>query len=459
MKAKIAGFLLLGILLFSHCSKEPETGLTFNNLPGDTVEVIIPAGDEQYLQYDSDYIFDQEKLLTFHLDLPDANLDYINADPTAEKYVEGKLTFEGESISPVGIRYKGSVGAFVGCLSGSNWANPSGFKTCTKLSMKIKINWSDSSHKFYGLKKLQFHSQNLDPTQMHERLGYWLFGAMGVPTPRCVHAKLMINGEYSGLYALTEQIDGRFADYHFDNGDGNIYKEIWPVDMDGAPWSAYQYIDHLKTNEEDTPSVAIMRSFGEEIEASDETSIKNVIINRMDLDEIISYAVVDRAIRHDDGPFHWYCGGNNCDNHNYYWYEDPVEETLHLIPWDLDNAFENIIYNMNAVTPIADNWGSTSNDCEPFPYGLLGFYQRSAACDKLIAGWASFTEEYNESKNEFKQGPFSEETVNTLLDSWSEQIRDATIEASVSHFDALKPDAWENALDELKEQLEYARKK
>ena len=33
--------------------------------------------------------------------------------------------------------------------------------------MKIKINWK-GDNKFYGMKKLQFHSQNLDKSKMHE---------------------------------------------------------------------------------------------------------------------------------------------------------------------------------------------------------------------------------------------------------------------------------------------------
>ncbi|GIS57111.1 MAG: hypothetical protein CM1200mP1_10490 [Candidatus Neomarinimicrobiota bacterium] len=70
--------------------------------------------------------------------------------------------------------------------------SPSGKKICTKLSMKVKIDWKGRKHKFYDLTKLQFHNQNNDPSQMHERLGYWFFRSMGVPAPRSVHAKLII---------------------------------------------------------------------------------------------------------------------------------------------------------------------------------------------------------------------------------------------------------------------------
>ncbi len=54
-------------------------------------------------------------------------------------------------------------------------------------------------------------------------------------------------------------------------------------------------------------------------------------------------------------------------------------------------------------------------------------------------------------------GPFAETQVNTLLNTWTAQIRDATIEAWQLHGDAISITQWENAVDELKEQLEYAR--
>ena len=450
-------FLIASLHIFSCKPEEPEPPAQAGSVP--PVPVIVPTGDEKYLNTKSDYIFDQDSLYTFELNLPAAALAQIDRNPAAEQYVEGSLTFQGETISPVGIRYKGSIGGFVGCVSGSDWNNPSGYKTCTKLSMKVKINWKGSDVKFYGLKKLQFHSQNLDPTQMRDRLGYWLFREMGVPAPRAVHARLVINGQYSGLYALVEQIDGRLTRYNFDDGTGNLYKEIWPLDMNGQPFSASEYLRHLKTNEDENPAATMIRAFAEEVSAIDPSSIQQVISKWMDVDEIIAYAVVDRTIRHDDGPFHWYCGGGGCESHNFYWYEEPTAGTLHLIPWDLDNAFENIISNKNPVTPIADEWGGISNNCAPFPYGQFQFSQRSAACDKLTAGWVSFQTEYEQALKEFKEGPLAIGQANAQLDAWKAQVYAATAEADQTHTDAITVVAWEAAVDDLKASLQYARDK
>ena len=444
-------FLLLIALLSCYDNKDTDADLNF------IVPTINPKGDEQYLNLGSEFIFDQNVLHTFELKIPKEDLEKIDSDPVAEQYVEGMLIFKGDTISPVGIRYKGSIGAFVGCVDGPNVFEPSGKKICTKLSMKVKINWNGREERFYGLKKLQFHSQNLDPSQMHERIGYWLFRAMGVEAPRSVHARLMINDDYSGLYALTEQIDGSFTDYHFDDQNGNVYKEVWPLTNDGTPTNEQSFIVALKTNEDDNPSVAIMNNFAEKLSNASNTELQNIISEYMDINKIVSFAVVDRAIRNDDGPFHWYCERGGCGNHNYYWYEEPNNQKINLIPWDLDNAFENILSNANPVTPIADEWGETSNNCQPFPYGPFFIPQRSAACDKLIGGWASYKEEYKNIKATFINGPFSASTLNGLLVAWSEQIRAATKEANNTHSDALDVEKWEDELNKLKVQLEFAR--
>jgi len=425
---------------------------------------ITPDGSENYLNFDSEYIFNQESLHTFDLVLSEENLNLLNADPTAEEYVQGMLIFKNDTVSPVGIRYKGSVGAFVGCVAGHNWPKryknwfePSGAKICTKLSMKIKINWQGREEKFYGLKKLQFHSMNNDESQMHERAGYWLFRQMGVPAPRAVHARLNINGIYTGVYALVEQIDSRFIKENFDDDEGNLYKEIWPLSSEGSPYPVDHYLEALKTNENDNPSVELIRDFGQKIADASDEELQAIIATHMNINQIISFAVVDRLIRNDDGVFHWYCDDGVCTNHNYYWYEEPAAQQLHLIPWDLDNAFENILSNNNPVTPIADQWGGFRNDCEPFGYGPMGLPQKSAACDKITRGWAKYNETYETLKTQFINEPLSITQIDQQIDLWVKQISEAHAEASILYEDAENEETWMNEIDLLKAQLNKAR--
>tara|TARA_B000000441_G_C21744047_1_gene356263 strand:- start:366 stop:1739 length:1374 start_codon:yes stop_codon:yes gene_type:complete len=423
MKNKTTNYTIIFLLLFFSCNKNQEE-ILLSDIDLDKIR-------NSYNEYSyknshkAEYIYDQNKLHRFDIWLTNENLSKIDADPAAEQYVEGSLVFEDEVISKIGIRYKGSIGAWVGCLEGEDWSNPSGAKKCPKLSLKLKINWKGSDNKFYGLKKLQFHSQNLDPSKMHERLGYWMYRNFNVPAPRSNHAIIYINGEFSGLYANTEQIDSEFCNENFTNGDGNLYKEVWPVNNYNNATSEDRLKDALKTNEE-ISDVSKMKNFGIEVETASDNEIHSVVSKWIDTEQFLKTLVVDRRIANDDGFLHWYCGeSGSCHNHNYYWYEDPVLNNIQLIPWDLDNAFENLVSDENPVTPIKDKWHEKSSNCKSFRFGQAGLYQRSASCDKIIGSYAIYIKQYDSLDNVFKNNFFNINRIDNLLDSWSNQIENS----------------------------------
>ncbi len=97
----------------------------------------------------------------------------------------------------------------------------------------------------------------------------------------------------------------------------------------------------------------------------------------------------------------------------------PNDQKLHLIPWDMDNAFDNIINNANPVTPIADIWGEISNNCFPFQYPST--FQVSAASDPLTAVWVSYYDAlYQSKKDELINGPMSEASTDALINIWTD---------------------------------------
>ena len=396
----------------------------------DSLNNLIISFEEYFYDDDhkSSYIYDQDKLHRFDLYLTEENLSKLNNDPAAEEYVDGFLLFEGKVIKNVGIRYKGSIGAWVGCLSNPDWTNPSGYKTCPKLSMKIKFNHKEDK-KFYGMKKIQFHSQNLDKSKMHERLGYYMFRNFGINAPRSNHAIIYVNGEFTGLFANTENIDGPYTNEHFDGGGGNLYKEVWPVKSDGSSQSDNYFIEGLKTNEE-TVDVSKIKAFSNLLALSDKNQIKSIVEEWIDTDLFLKTILVDRRIANDDGFMHFYhSGAEYYENHNLFWYEFPDKDQLQLIPWDLDNAFENLVRNVNPVTPIKDKWNEVSNNCMGFSYGQFNLRQKSAACDKIIGSFTDQIEKYDSLDNKFQNELYNMNNINFLLDKWSIQISEAVIDA------------------------------
>ena len=140
------------------------------------------------------YLFDDTVVRTYALEMSDENIAFIDSSPAREEYVEGSLVVEGERIDNVGIRYKGGIGSFTGCVGGGPGGilDVSGPKICPKLGMKISFNLYVENRRWKGLKKLQFHAMNQDPTYMKEALGYQMFQDFGVGSSRVSAARLLV---------------------------------------------------------------------------------------------------------------------------------------------------------------------------------------------------------------------------------------------------------------------------
>jgi spore coat protein CotH len=385
------------------------------------------------------YLFDPNELRTYNLIVAETDLAIIDANPAAERTVPGMLEFEGQQYGPVGVRYKGSVGAFnPPCM---DMRGGRGGPKTGKCSMKVAFDYLDEEARFFGLKKLNFHAMNRDASLLRDRLGYSLFREMGIAAPRSVHARLLINGRLEGLFALVEQIDGRFTRSRFtEGGKGNLYKEVWPIhDVES------RYVAALETNRDENPSVERMLAFKHAIDEGSES-----ILHWLDRDYMLRFIAVDRVTINDDGAFHFRCvragdGTAAGSNHNYYWYEAADARRFWLLPWDLDNNFDN-----RASVHIASEWSAVT-DCR-----CAGFGQLAPACDPLIHHWTTWRADYERVVDDFLASAFSAANVDTKLAGWIAQI-EAAVEESAGLKGAPTVDAWRGGVTELRGKIEMAR--
>ncbi len=372
-------------------------------------------------------IYDDAVLRTYEVEITPADLATVDSNPSAEQYVPARLTVDGASYD-VGYRYKGSIGAFQPPCSGGGLMG-GGPKT-GKCSVKLSFDWMDPEARFHGLKKLQFHAMNNDPSMLRERLGYGLFRAMGVPAARATHAILRVNGQ-ADIYALVEEIDGRFTRSRFsEGGEGNLYKEIWPVHDDPQV-----YLDALATNENEDASAERVLRFKDAIAKGPDAAAAF-----MDPEITSSYMAVDRVIMNDDGAFHFYCieqgAGNNPTlpgNHNYYWYEAEHAERLWIIPWDLDHSMND----SGQLPHIANDWRSTPSETGCASCGGA-FDGPAPGCDPVIQSFQAWQTGYDEKIDAFIAGPFSKAAIDTKIDRWQQQLSDAGFAPEAFAVDALK---------------------
>ncbi|MGL1900832.1 MAG: CotH kinase family protein [Fibrobacterales bacterium] len=407
-----------------------------------------------------DYLFSQEEIRTFNLFIDTLALNALDASIDSEEYVVGALEFEGVRYEPVGVRYNGGA-----CK------NEDLYERCGKYSLKVKINWDGSRYsRLRGVKKLRFHSMNKDETQLHERLGYYFFREMGVPAPRSTHAKIVLNGEYVGLFALTEQIDDTFLEHRFARDDGNLYSEIWPLTYDTMAQNAVEFLDYTVIKEDgigNAGAYAIETFAKAFVDENDLGELKDRTSEMFDMEAISAYLVVSRTIKADAGALFWEYKpdydvsgvmlSDPVKNSDYFWYQEAVNRPMTLIPWAVDKAFTNLNYqNIDGDNYIFTDLFDSNYDCSEEKYSSRSLEHRPAQCDKLIGSWLLFDDLYKSTFQHILDGPLRE--ADSLIDFWVDQMKEPTEAAdSLGNLDRLKTEKWLEAVDQLKDDLENAR--
>ncbi len=187
---------------------------------GDPPEMIAPAGDmtDRVLGYDLQPQFD--------LQISDANIASLRAAPTT--WVQATLKFEGRSYGPIGVNLKGT----------------SSFQPIDqKPAFRVNINKFVKGARLFGLKEVLLNNMVQDPSMIHERLAYWIGRQVGtIPTPRCNHAWVTMNGTALGLYAMVEEAKDSMMAYSFSDSTGGVYT-INYADFSTKYLANFQYQD------------------------------------------------------------------------------------------------------------------------------------------------------------------------------------------------------------------------
>ena len=345
-------------------------------------------------------------LRTYELTFADEDWDELQRTAPEEQYVPAMLAVDGEPVGRIGVRYKGSSGTLQGCFS-------DGVQTCPKLSMKLKFHEYDPSLRYYGLKKLNLHSSRNDPSHLHERLSYQLFREFDVLAPRSVHARVVINGEYRGLYNLTESVDGRFTDYRFAgaDGQGTLYKEAWPAKSQEPGYYTYAQ----QTNEGSPVTKAV--EFATALAEANQDELGDVVRRFMDPTATLRYLAVHTTTKHWDGPLTFYCTKEyGCNNHNYFIYEMVTQDRFAIVAWDMDNTFYDNVLTDQALVP---SWYDPPIECDfEAEEGFL-----APGCDRLVQGFVQLgLDKFGDALGEFLDGPYQVSALHADVDRWAAQI-------------------------------------
>ena len=199
----------------------------------------------QQVRPDDGYLFDQTIVPKIEVYLSQDSLDTMllptNVRSNHEYHAMCIIT-KGDTkdtINNVGLRLRGNTS-----------------RLADKKSFKISFNSFEPEKKFKGLEKLNLNGEHNDPSIVRAKLAWDFFADAEIPAARVNHVRLHINDEYRGLYLNVEHIDEEFIKKRFENTDGNLFKCLWPANLNyiNSDPESYKFTNNgrraynLKTN-------------------------------------------------------------------------------------------------------------------------------------------------------------------------------------------------------------------
>jgi spore coat protein CotH len=268
-------------------------------------------------------IFDPSRLHEARIDIDPAAWRALRQNYLSNQYYAANLTIDGVSVLQVGIRSRGE-----------------GSRSEEKPGLKVEFDKYVVAQEYYGYKSLVIDNMTQDASFLRERLSMLVFEAMGIPAPRNAFARLFVNGEYWGLFALVEPVSKPFLEARFGEKGGTLFDYEWrfPYDFSwlGPDPAEYVPLPFEPETNEDRPDVAdglvgLIRAVNETPDAGFAAALEP----RLDVNRFLTHVAVENAIVERDGIL-----GDQRLN-NFYLYEYGAKNRFVFVPWDKDSTFSS----------------------------------------------------------------------------------------------------------------------
>ncbi len=291
--------------------------------------------------------FLEDTIQTVYIEIDETNLNYLLQNADEEPYVmTNSVTIGDVTLGYCGLKTKGS---YTLEHAYTDNAGSDRFSFTVNFGKFIKKKDYGQKQTFYGCDKISFNNFFFDKSMMKEFFALKLMDEMGLPTPQYGLAKLYINGNYYGVYAMVEALDSSILEQYYNvdkdaissylckpEGTGLLYEEL--VDEPDALWEFDE--DTYKDVEDMLPTVMEWlrklnclsegKDFdGKTIDVNSEEYLK-LLDKIMNVDEVVKYFAVHS----------WLCQMDNMfvGQKNYGLYIDP-DGVCTVVPWDYDLSF------------------------------------------------------------------------------------------------------------------------
>ena len=281
-------------------------------------------------------------LPSVRLYLPKDSLDKMYLNPASDQETQSLFVFESGAIRDtlplVGIRFRGNTS-----------------RQSAKKSFKISFNTFNSRQSFFGLEKMNLNGEHNDPSVIRSKLYWDLCRKFGVPAPRSNHILLYINDIFWGVYINVEQIDEEFTELRYGNKKGNLYKCLYPADLNYKGLNPDLYkstsggrrVYELKTNET-ADDYTDLAHFIDVLNNTPLTNLPAELEKVLNIGTLLQIIVLDVFTANWDGPFY--------NKNNFYLYTNTATGKFEIIPYDVDNTFGIDWFNVDWASRPVYKW-------------------------------------------------------------------------------------------------------
>ncbi len=380
------GAILLALLLAAGCG-DPDAG-------GDG-HGIYPQNAQGGLDP-----FDDNTLSTYSLSMEPVDWDAIVANPQDNTWRRASLEWRGETWHDVAVRPSGQRSRVAG--------NP-------KPSFRIKFNYFVPHRTFHDrfLTGVKMVSDTNDPSMIRRRIQDGIYRASGLPASRCVHARVVINGAYKGVYGVEERVKRSFIQEHFGS---DVMNQLYDFVMDGPADVVWLGPDPgLYVPRMFLPKLSKLDPAQPELKVADPVSVRDFAdaVNNaswdsaaaaVDIDMFCRFMAAEVITGEADGYVAYRADGTGFRSSNFRIYRNPNTGKWIVLAWDREEGY----------------WALRDSI-------VTGFDQRILT-RRLILENAGTLEHYKEILRMLLDGPASVESIDARVEFLRNQLEAAIAE-------------------------------
>ena len=266
--------------------------------------------------------FDSDIVRTFFLEFEDPDWEKaLEEFRFTDVDVPARLTVDGQVLDCVGVHYRGAS-SFLFIAEGR------------KRSFNLSLDFVHKDQQFGGYRTFNLLNSNGDPTMLKAFL-YYHVARQYTPAPRANFAKVVINGEYRGVYVNTQQEDRDFINDWWKTRGGSRWK------APGSPWgrAGLNYIgpnvdDYRKIYEikgkDDPKAWAALINVCKVLTETPLDRLEPALAPIFDVDAALKFLALESTFINDDG--YWI----RSSDYNLYLDE---KGRIHIYPHDGNEAF------------------------------------------------------------------------------------------------------------------------